>query len=488
MLKNRFLIVVFLLAAVLSCRKDPVPPGPDPVPDPPTGPSVVSCLPYNGSAAIEDRNLSVRISYSAEIKCADFLLDSLRAGFPAEIADVSCAGKNLFVEIGKLVPGTAYVMHIPEGGVCGLDGSRCAEYVYRLTTKPLVPVDDSVVLDPVASLTNPNPSPEAVKVYEFLLAQSGRKMLSGVQASGPGNNDTNADVVLRVSGKYPALVGYDFMFLHYSPTPDSWSWVVDFRDISRIKDHWDKNGIVNYMWHWKVPSTREGWEKGKNDYDFSEYAFYCKETTFDIENALTEGTWEHELIIQDMDKVAGYLKILQENNIPVIWRPLHEAAGNYDIYGGNGAWFWWGKGGPELCCRLWRMMRDKFENEYGLNNLIWVWTHVALAGTEKHWADWYPGNDYVDIVGVDIYSGNTGSKNYEYEAAVKLTGGKKLVTISECGNMPNPVSLFGARNKWSWFMTWGVSQSDYPLNTFDYWKDIMNQDNVFTRESMPSLK
>lgn len=48
---------------------------------------------------------------------------------------------------------------------------------------------------------------------------------------------------------------------------------------------------------------------GKN-YDFSQYAFYSSDTSFSIENVLTEGTWEHELIMQDMDKVASYLQML----------------------------------------------------------------------------------------------------------------------------------------------------------------------------------
>lgn len=493
MQKNRLLLIVTVLALVCSCTKSPAvgpqpDPDPKPVPEPVAGPSVVSCQPYNGSSDVEDRNLSVRISYSADIKCDDHLADSLRIMGPAKLNGVSYAGKHLFIDLNDLVPGTSYVIYIPKGGVRGLDGSLCREYVYRVTIKPIIPVPESVVLNPSPVLTNPNATPEAVNVYNFLLSQSGKKILSGVQASGPGNNDTNADVVFRISGKYPALVGFDFMFLHYSPTPRDWSWVVDFSDISRIKGHWDNNGLVNYMWHWKVPSTHEGWEKGLNDYDFSEYAFYCKETSFSIENALTEGTWENELIIRDMDRVAGYLKILQDNNIPVIWRPLHEAAGNYDIYGGNGAWFWWGKGGPELCRRLYRMMRDKFEKEYGLNNLIWVWTHVTTKGAEDQWSAWYPGNDVVDIIGVDIYSGDTGSKNFEYEAAVNLTGGKKLVTISECGNMPDPLSLFEARNKWNWFMTWGVNQQDYPKNTFEYWRTVMNRECVITRETMPSLK
>ena len=84
--------------------------------------------------------------------------------------------------------------------------------------------------------------------------------------------------------------------------------------------------------------------------------------------------------------MAGYLKLLHDANIPVIWRPLHEAAGG---------WFWWGKNADSFK-KLWIQMFDYFKAQ-GLNNLIWVWT------SETGDADWYPGDAYVDIIGRDLY-------------------------------------------------------------------------------------
>ncbi len=334
-------------------------------------------------------------------------------------------------------------------------------------------------------LTNAKAASVAKNVYAFLRTMSGQKMLSGIQSGGTANNNDALDRVFNLTGKHPAVSSYDFIFLQYSPTPAGWSWKVDYGDISAAKEHWNSHGLVSYMWHWNVPTSEQAWQDGKNG-NYEGYGFYSKDTAFDINRALTEGTWENEFILADIKKVAGYLKLLKDEGIPVIWRPLHEAAGNYDVYGTNGAWFWWGRGGAEPCKKLWKLLRDKLEGEYGLDNLVWVWTLDATQGAEKQYSKWYPGNDLVDIVGVDIYADDTDAKQRQYDAAVALSGGHKMVTISECGNVPDPAKCLGAKQAWSWFLVWDFDS--YKLNTENYWKTLMASSAVVTREGMPSLK
>ena len=341
------------------------------------------------------------------------------------------------------------------------------------------------VQDVDASLTNPKAGSAAKKVYGFLLSQYGKTLLSGVQAGGTANNNDRVNELAALSGKHPAVAGYDYIFLQYSPTPAGWSWVVNYDDISAAKEQWENNGLVSFMWHWNVPTSKEAWDKGLQG-DFTGYNFYCDQTNFDIRRALVPGNWENDFLMKDIEKVAGYLKLLQAAGIPVLWRPLHEAAGNYTLYGPNGAWFWWGRGGADACKQLWKLLREQLEGKYGLDNLIWVWTLDATPGAESQYADWYPGNDCVDIVGVDIYANDTAAKSRQYKAAQALSGGRKMTTISECGNIPDPDLCLADGEAWSWFLTWSLE--DYPLNTASYWKKLMNGTSVLTRETMPNLK
>ncbi len=336
---------------------------------------------------------------------------------------------------------------------------------------------------------NANAISSAKKLYTFLRDNYGVKTLSGVQSCMAHTNDY-VDAVANLTGKHPALAGYDFLFLQFSPTPASWSWKQDYTDVSNQVAHWNAGGIICYMWHWNAPKDEETFRN--NTTGDGNYAFYTKDTNFDIREALKEGTWQHEFILQDIDEVAYTLKLLQDQGIPVLFRPLHEAAGNY---GGSGAWFWWGKYGPEYCKQLWNLVQDRLQQHHGLNNILWVWTVDCKQGKEAEAAQWYPGDDRVDIVGFDVYADDTDAKATQYAYLDKIAGGKKIYTISECGNIPSPTKNLAAGLPWSWFMVWSTKGANdvpnpfgYPLNTESYWKELMDSDLVITREDMPSLK
>ena len=465
------------------------------------GPKIVLCNPADGSQNITGKVLDVSMIFDQNIKCPKDRQEGIRIDGGAVIEKVTAFNTDLTIRISNLEEnsGKTYTLVIPEGTVLGFKTNQkgAEEIKFSFTMKYVEPYVPSV-LDPVTSLSNPNASQQAKNVYNFLLQQSGKKTLSGVQSSHSNKNDF-LGAVSQHTGKHPALAGFDFIFTHYSPTPDSWSWVQNYNDISAAKEQWDNNGLVSYMWHWNVPESESVWKNAQENYgEFDGYAFYTSQTSFDIREALKEGTWQNDFIMRDIEEVAGYLQLLEDEGIPVIWRPLHEAAGNYDLYeGGYGAWFWWGRWGAEPCKQLWRLLYDQLVGVYGLDNLIWVWTVDVAKGAEDQYLDWYPGDEYVDILGVDIYEDNTEAKTRQYQAMVDMVKGKRLVTISECGNIPDPEKCVEAGNRWSWFMVWPSTDADgnivltsdsWPLNTAEYWKKVMSSPYTLNREDMPSLK
>ena len=477
-MKSALSILATALAAlcIWSCEKPEPEPEPDPAPTSLTLSAASFELAVAGGDVTLDVTAPVRPVISGNpswITVVDGTFNKYKISYTLKIAanpDYETRSASLTVTAGSL--------------------SKTLTVRQAAAEKPVEPEPEPEPGKPeiVSSLTNPKAGPAAKKLYDFLREQYGRTMLSGVQSGGTANNNDNVNAVFSRTGRHPAVAGYDYIFLQYSPTPADWSWKVDYGDISAAKEQWEKNGIVSFMWHWNVPTSREAWDKGVQEANFDGYNFYCDKTAFDIKRALVAGNWENDFLLKDIEKVAGYLKLLQQAGIPVLWRPLHEAAGNYTRYGPNGAWFWWGRGGADACKQLWKLLRDKLEGEYGLDNLIWVWTLDAVEGAENQYADWYPGNDLVDIVGVDIYEENTSAKSRQYKAALALSGGKKLTTVNECGNIPDPEKCFAAGDSWSWFLAWSLDQKEYMFNTDSYWKQLMGSSRVLTRETMPSLK
>jgi mannan endo-1,4-beta-mannosidase len=312
----------------------------------------------------------------------------------------------------------------------------------------------------VAQLVTPNPSGEADSLYRMLKKNYGQNILSG-QYGG----STELNYILTKSGKRPAIRGFDL--IEYSPSRvEHGSTSTETENV--IAWHNNLKGISTICWHWNAPkdlideAPDKLWWSG----------FYTRATTFDHTIAMNDETSEeYQLIIRDIDAIAVQLKKIQAENIPVLWRPLHEA---------EGAWFWWGSKGPEACKWLWRLMFDRLVNHHELNNLIWVWT-----SSDKNTAlDWYPGDEYVDMIGADIYlaAGNYSSDFTMFDNLVTLFEGRKIIALSETGTIPEPAKLQSDGAAWSWFATWSGD-----FITDGNWNSASHVSTVFTHEYVITL-
>jgi len=308
-----------------------------------------------------------------------------------------------------------------------------------------------------SNLVTPNPSLQVVHLYNFLKENFGLKVLSGTAAA----HSTNINEAIWVhdqTGKWPAITCFDFI----DHTWKNQNWVNYSAPFTLGQEWWNNNGIVALMWHWRDPlrKTEE---------------FYSEKTTFDVSRISDTLSQEYKAMVSDIDIIAVWLKTLKSADIPVLFRPLHEASGR---------WFWWGAKGPEPCKALWKLIFNRLTVYHGINNLIWVWTTDAKDDN----LDWYPGDEYVDILGVDIYSqnGDFSSQVLTFDKIRETFGGKKMVTLSENGVMPDPDNLISDEAGWSWFMTWaGSFVRDPAVNPLSHWQKIMDHQYVLTRDEMP---
>ena len=319
----------------------------------------------------------------------------------------------------------------------------------------------------------------AVALYNFLKENYGSKTISGIQTgemAGKLKQQIDVDAVYKVSGKYPALVGLDLLMATGYGSEESWYMSYTENSIAIAAELWQEGGIPAFSWHWKVGNDS---------------AFYTQKTNFDFTQAFNPGTttWNtssevYQLLINDIDKISAHFKKLQTQGVAAIWRPLHEAAGG---------WFWWGSKGAEAYKALYILVYDRMVNQNGLKNLIWVWNierdpsigydYKALNGA------WYPGDEYVDIIGVDIYNSayDYNSNANSFNKIQSEMGTNKIIALTENGPIVTPENMEKDNAVWSWWMPWYESWGgNYVSQTAeDVWKAAMADERIITLDEMP---
>lgn len=279
---------------------------------------------------------------------------------------------------------------------------------------------------------NPNATENAKKLLNYLSETAGKSIITGQHTQ--TNPMEEIDYIRSKTGKEPLLRGFEM--LAYSPninyqdaSEECLTEVYENRNTMETALHWAKEsqGIVTLSFHWFSPIG--GHDK----------SFYAKNTDFDASKILIDGTTERTAFYHDMDVIAVELKKFQDADIPVLWRPFHES---------DGDWFWWGTKGPKVAKELYQLMFDYYTKEYHLDNLLWVWNCRLAEG--------YPGDEYVDVISVDIYLEKYAKTDYqeEYNKLIEATTRNKVAALAEVGYIPDIEMLEQSHAPWAYYMTW----------------------------------
>jgi mannan endo-1,4-beta-mannosidase len=328
----------------------------------------------------------------------------------------------------------------------------------------LTPVAMVGVRQPPGRLADPKAAGATHALFGYLVERYGRQTLSGQY------DLSEAEYIHATTGRWPAILGGDFM--DYSPSRRAYG--ADPTGTTEQMIRAAREGhIVTMSWHWNAPKdlldkTYKN-ERGESVDAHWYKGFYTNATTFDVARALSRpDSEEYRLLLRDMDAIATELKKFAAANVPILWRPLHEA---------EGAWFWWGAKGPAPFKTLWHLMFDRFTKMHGLHNLIWVFT----SGTKP---EWYPGDAYVDVIGVDAYPSDPNDPlSSTWEALLKSFDGRMLLALTEFGGVPDieRMKRFGVR--WSYFVSWtgdlGPKKTPKDILTRVYLSpDVINRDSL----------
>ena len=364
------------------------------------------------------------------------------------------------------------------------------QFDYFTLTEPNYPT-----LSATSDLADKNATPETQSLMNYLASVYGEHIISGQQEiynGGPHDFEYEFNYIKDTTGKSPAIRGFDFLNAA-NPLYGNEDGTTN-RMISWAKDN---NGIVTASWHITVPKKFSSYNVG-DKVDWSNATYKPDETDFDTAKVLEEGSKENEYYKLCLKLLAEQLQKLQDANVPVIFRPLHEAEGGG---GEDGSWFWWGKSGAEVYKKLWKQLYTTLTEEYGIHNLIWEYNSYDYSTSPQ----WYPGDDCVDIVGYDKYNcvynrhdGKTSGPNEDaisstFYTLVNLTNGKKLVSMPENDTVPSLENIEIEKANWLYFCIWYDNGSDNFLsgtdkNNPETLKEMYQSDYCITLSELPDWK
>ena len=361
-------------------------------------------------------------------------------------------------------------------------------------------VGTTVLPDIKASQTTPC-DPLATKETQSLMAYLngvyGKNILSGQQeiySGGPHGLETEFEYLKDTTGHYPAIRGFDygnFCCPAYGSDDGSTKRIIDW-----VKE---KNGIATASFHINVPNKMESYTIGDR-IDWAQTSYNAKDNDFSPEKAYTKGTKEYDYYRQSLETLAAEFKKLEAEGVPVIWRPLHEAEGGG---GETGSWFWWGKEGSAVYKELWKYTYTTLTEDFDCHNLIWEWNSYNFDTS----ANWYPGDDYVDIIGYDKYScvkylaennwqasyvHDDGSYSSTFYSIMEKYDSKKMVSMAENDSFSTVGNLSEDKAGWLYFCTWydggGKTNflSDPIFNTKEDTIEMYQSDYCITLDELPA--
>lgn len=218
--------------------------------------------------------------------------------------------------------------------------------------------------------------------------------------------DENRSDVKSVTGSHPAVIGCDISGL-------SGRSRVEIEKAKQalaknVIDTYNRGGVSTVSWHFPNPVSKGG--------------FYWVDSVSlpAVKYIIPGGTAHHTYkeILKDVADWAHRIKGTNGELVPVIFRPYHEF---------DGEWFWWGR--PH-CTKdefisLWKFTVSYLRDSLDVHNFIYAFSPDNKFRNEAEFLERYPGDDWVDMVGIDNY-GDMGRDGYALDEAAK-----KLKIVSD---------------------------------------------------------
>ena len=260
-----------------------------------------------------------------------------------------------------------------------------------VTPTPTVSIDVVTPQNVKNYMVDKNASTETVALFYNLRNLGKTKIIIGQQdAFNSFYQNSGSSDIKKTTGNDPSILGSDFMFITDKDNPNN-NWYVQQENkiIQDTKDAYNKGMINTFCWHLREP--------------YNEKSFYSADMTSeqrtDAFKSLLPGGKFNDWYKKKLEKVASVVSNLKDTNgkqIPIIFRPFHEFDGN---------WFWWGANycTAEEYISVYRFTVNYLRDTKNVHNILFAFSPDNSYTTPSSYLSRYPGDDYVDILGMDNY-------------------------------------------------------------------------------------
>lgn len=260
-----------------------------------------------------------------------------------------------------------------------------------VTPTPTVSIDVVTPQNVKNYMVDKNASTETAALFYNLRNLGKSKTLIGQQdAFNSFYQNSGSSDIKKTTGNDPSILGSDFMFITDKDNPNN-NWYVQQENkiIQDTKDAYNKGIINTFCWHLREP--------------YNEKSFYSADMTSeqrtDAFKSLAPGGKFNDWYKKKLDKVASVVSNLKDTNgkqIPIIFRPFHEFDGN---------WFWWGANycTAEEYISVYRFTVNYLRDTKNVHNILFAFSPDNSYTTSSSYLSRYPGDDYVDVLGMDNY-------------------------------------------------------------------------------------
>ncbi|QMU31584.1 beta-mannosidase [Adhaeribacter radiodurans] len=213
--------------------------------------------------------------------------------------------------------------------------------------------------------------------------------------------DFDRSDVKSVTGSHPAIIGIDFS--GFSGRPAEAIQTAKERVRKTVIDTYNRGGVITAAWHFSNPISPGGFN-------------WVDSVSKPAVGSIIPGGEAHAQYKEILRGVGEWAHTVKGNDgklVPIIFRPYHEF---------DGGWFWWGKphASREDFITLWQFTVSYLRDSLQVHNFIYAFSPDNKFRTEAQYLERYPGDEWVDMVGVDNY-GDMGRNRFAPDtAALKL--------------------------------------------------------------------